>query len=139
MSATQTRTGSCLCEANKFTVKGDPMLFVVCHCTNCKRQTGTAFMSNALFKEENIDFTSSQNLGQYSDSKTQSGSTIVRQFCNTCGSSMFIRPDQGKKLTGVWAIPVGLIDGSDTWTPTKEVFVEKKCSFVKELAINSPQ
>ncbi|THU92981.1 DUF636 domain-containing protein [Dendrothele bispora CBS 962.96] len=140
MSATQTRTGSCLCEANKFTVKGDPTLFIVCHCTNCKKQTGTAFMSNVMFKEENVDLTGCQDVGQYADSKTQSGSTIFRHFCNKCGSSMFVKPDETRKM-GIVIIPFVLIDGSDAWNigPTKEAFAEKKCSFVKELAINSPQ
>ncbi|THU92980.1 hypothetical protein K435DRAFT_757802 [Dendrothele bispora CBS 962.96] len=138
MSAGQTRAGSCLCEANKFTVKGDPIYFSVCHCTNCKKQSGTAFMSNVAFKEENVDLAGSQSLGQYTDTKIRSGLIIHRHFCNRCGSSMFIKPDP-RNMKGVWVIPSALIDGFDDWTPSKEDFPENRCSFVKALEFNFPE
>lgn len=46
-----TRTGSCLCRAVKYEVIGEPVTIRVCHCGNCKKATGAAFMTNGFFKE----------------------------------------------------------------------------------------
>ncbi|THU92984.1 hypothetical protein K435DRAFT_967480 [Dendrothele bispora CBS 962.96] len=136
MSSSQTREGTCLCEANKFTVKGDPMSYFVCHCSNCKKQAGSAFTACVVFKDENIDLTGSQNMGQFADSKTKSGSTMIRHFCNKCGSTMLARPDQNH-LPNNWIVPASLIEGHEAWTPQKEFFSENKCAFVKDLEIIS--
>ncbi|KAK7466322.1 hypothetical protein VKT23_005049 [Stygiomarasmius scandens] len=134
----EVRTGSCLCEKNKFTVKGNPLFYVLCHCSNCKRSTGSAFMANVVFEDENVDLTNAKHLGAYSDSGTKSGSTIIRHFCTNCGSTMFVRPDKNK-LAGAWIIPAPLIDKFEAWTPEKEVFPESKCAFVKALETSAPK
>ena len=46
------RTGSCLCQSIKYTVTGEPLTFRVCHCVNCKKASGSAFMTNAFYKDE---------------------------------------------------------------------------------------
>ncbi|THU92979.1 DUF636 domain-containing protein [Dendrothele bispora CBS 962.96] len=132
-----TREASCLCGGIKFTVKGDPFLYILCHCSNCKKASGSAFLANAWFKEEDINIISSEALGTYMDSATKSGSPINRQFCTKCGSTMFIRPDERnlKKGGAICVVPAPLVDGYTAWTPHRELFVEEKCPFVKDLLI----
>ena len=36
-------TGRCLCGSVTYSADADPIVQAVCHCTNCQRQTGTAF------------------------------------------------------------------------------------------------
>lgn len=45
-------SGSCLCGNVKYTITGTPSLNVVCHCINCKKASGSAFMANGMYKEE---------------------------------------------------------------------------------------
>ena len=49
-SGPRTRSASCLCGAIKFDITGDPVTFMVCHCVNCQKATGSVFMSNTFFK-----------------------------------------------------------------------------------------
>jgi len=44
--------GSCLCKSVQYTLRGNPITFRVCHCMNCKKSTGSAFMTNVFFFDE---------------------------------------------------------------------------------------
>ena len=52
MSSSTVRSGSCLCKSIKYEIIGDPITFRVCHCMNCRKATGSAFMSNLVFSKE---------------------------------------------------------------------------------------
>lgn len=44
--------GSCLCHKVQYELTGEPFTFFVCHCVNCRKATGSAFMSNGFFKPD---------------------------------------------------------------------------------------
>lgn len=52
LSMASTHHGSCLCSAIKYEITGDPFTYLVCHCINCKKATGAAFMANAFFRTD---------------------------------------------------------------------------------------
>src|SRR5262249_60405819 len=39
----QPRQGGCQCGTVRYEVAGDPLMVVVCHCSDCQRQSGSAF------------------------------------------------------------------------------------------------
>lgn len=43
------REGGCLCGTVRYRVKGNPVRASVCHCTFCKRRTGSALGMLVLF------------------------------------------------------------------------------------------
>ncbi|KAF5353160.1 hypothetical protein D9758_008713 [Tetrapyrgos nigripes] len=126
------RKGSCLCGQNTFLVTGNPSLYVICHCVNCQKATGTAFMSNGMFKEEDVDFTGCKQITIYNDSATRSGRTSPRRFCTVCGSKLYIH-ENADHMKDIVIIPMALIDDFQDWAPHEEVFEETKCPFVKEI------
>ena len=38
--------GGCPCGANRYVIEAYPLLLYVCHCTDCQRQSGSAFAMN---------------------------------------------------------------------------------------------
>lgn len=52
MAAQEGSTGGCLCGTIQYRIAGTPQRTIVCHCDNCQRVTGSAFMVNAWFKEK---------------------------------------------------------------------------------------
>ncbi|KAF7309947.1 Duf636 domain protein [Mycena indigotica] len=111
-----TRLGSCLCKKIRFSVIGDPFSYAVCHCTNCKKFAGSAFMTNAFFNPDaaqNVHVTEGQEfLKSYEDSSTTSGKTLLRSFCSGCGSSLFLSSPVDKK----WIIvPPSAVDDAHSW------------------------
>src|SRR5262245_6411753 len=47
---TQTLSGSCLCRGVRYTVIGELQRFVHCHCSRCRKSTGTGHATNLFVK-----------------------------------------------------------------------------------------
>ena len=47
-------TARCACGAASILVQGEPVQYIVCHCTNCKRRTGSAFGISASFQGADV-------------------------------------------------------------------------------------
>lgn len=75
-------TGGCLCGAIRYEVREDPIYIGHCHCNRCRRSSGAAFLTAALFPEGSIEWTT-QTPKLYSSS-----AHVDRGFCPKCGSSL---------------------------------------------------
>ena len=53
MSAT--REGGCACGAVRYRLTSDPLFVHCCHCLNCQRQTGSAFVINLLIEADRLE------------------------------------------------------------------------------------
>jgi hypothetical protein len=53
MSAT--REGGCACGAVRYRLTSDPLFVHCCHCLNCQRQTGSAFVINLLIEADRVE------------------------------------------------------------------------------------
>lgn len=69
--------GGCRCGAVRYTLEGEPFTAGLCHCTDCRRETGSAFLYYADWLPEQIAI-----IGRY---ETYEG----RSFCPRCGSALF--------------------------------------------------
>jgi hypothetical protein len=84
------KTGSCLCGAVKFECDEPLRPIVICHCTQCRKQTGSVMHATAV-DNEHLRMTETRGLKWY-----RASSWAQRGFCGECGSSMFWKPDNGK-------------------------------------------
>jgi hypothetical protein len=50
-----TLTGGCSCGAVRYRLIDAPMFVHCCHCLDCQRQTGSAFVLNALLEAERVE------------------------------------------------------------------------------------
>lgn len=74
---TKEYTGGCRCGAVRYRLRGEPFKAGLCHCTDCRRETGSAFLYYADWLPDQITVT-----GAY---QTYEG----RSFCPHCGSALF--------------------------------------------------
>jgi len=91
-----------------------------CHCDDCQKATGTGHVSIAFFKEDEVDIKGETN--SYG-SVTDSGSTITRYFCPTCGSRLFGINSTSENIIGV---SVGTLDDSSWFKPEVIVYNKRK-------------
>ncbi len=49
------REGGCACGAVRYRLASEPLFTHCCHCLNCQRQTGSAFVINLLIETDRVE------------------------------------------------------------------------------------
>ena len=49
------REGGCACGAVRYRLRSEPLFVHCCHCLNCQRQTGSAFVVNLLIESDRVE------------------------------------------------------------------------------------
>ena len=49
------REGGCSCGAVRYRLTSEPLFVHCCHCRNCQRQTGSAFVVNVLIEADRVE------------------------------------------------------------------------------------
>jgi hypothetical protein len=52
---THSREGGCACGEVRYRFTSDPLFVHCCHCLNCQRQTGSAFVINLLIETDRVE------------------------------------------------------------------------------------
>ena len=80
--------GGCLCGQIRFTILAEPQGARMCWCRDCQRIASGSPTVNVLFAEEAVHYTGEMTkLTMIADS----GNTVERGFCPTCGAQMYSR------------------------------------------------
>lgn len=120
MSGKGFAAGQCLCGEVNFSIFSEPLRMAQCHCDDCQKITGTGHVSIAFFKEDDVHIKGeTKSYGSITDS----GSTITRYFCPTCGSRLFGINSASEKIIGV---SVGTLDDSTWFKPEVIVYNKRK-------------
>ena len=85
MSTAQTTraTGSCLCGAVRYEVRGGLRKVVYCHCGQCRKTSGH-FVAATACDTDALVMLEDSGLAWF-----ESSDIAARGFCTTCGSSLF--------------------------------------------------
>ena len=112
--------GSCLCGAVKFEVSGAPTRFYHCHCSRCRKVTGTGHASNIFLQPATLSWLSGDELVHVF--KVPEAKRFTNSFCATCGSRL---PRQAKDSDMVM-IPAGSLDDAAPIAPQARIFFESR-------------
>ena len=123
-----TRTASCACGALTARASGDPVRISVCQCLECKRRTGSAFAWNATWPADQVEVVGP--FASYTRSSDE-GFWGRMHFCAQCGVTVFYEIE---RRPGIISIPVGAFADPDFPAPMVEVYGEKRCPWLPELA-----
>ena len=118
----QTLRGSCLCGALKFVVNGELDRFYHCHCSRCRKATGTGHASN-LFLKGTLHWDSGEELVQVF--KLPEAERFSNSFCRICGG----RVPRFIEAMGMVFIPAGSLDEEPTLHPQARIFVGSRTAW----------
>ena len=119
-------TGSCLCGAVKYEVRGEFQSAVYCHCSRCRKAGGSAFASNAVLAAK--DFAVVQGKEALKTFSTPQG--VHRQFCGNCGSPLVSRRDN---VPDVVRLRLGSLDTPLANGPQAHIYVGSKAAWFEIL------
>jgi hypothetical protein len=81
------REGGCSCGEVRYRLASDPLFVHCCHCLNCQRQTGSAFVINLLIETDRVELLSGEPVAVDVPRDDGSAQRIFR--CPTCQVAVF--------------------------------------------------
>lgn len=117
---TAVHTGSCLCGAVRYEVRGLLRDSIACHCSQCRKTSGH-YWSATRCKTADLHLMEDRGLRWF-----RSSADARRGFCQHCGSSLFWRPD-GADTTSIGS---GTLDGPSGLKTMCHIYVADKGNYV---------
>ena len=87
------RTGSCQCGRVAYAVTGITGPLYCCHCTECRKQSASAFGMSLAARREDLRL--QRGTPRMWSRKAASGRTLYCMFCGDCGSRLWHENDAG--------------------------------------------
>src|SRR3712207_3143709 len=118
-----TREGGCACGEVRYRLNADPLIVHACHCLNCQRQTGTAFVINALIETDRLEVVS--GAPRRVDAPRDRGVQPIYR-CPTCQVALFSEYD----LPWLRFVRAGTLDDPHGVAPDVHIYVRSKQAWV---------
>lgn len=122
---TDSYTGACGCGKVTYRMSSAPMFVHCCHCQECQKQTGSAYVLNAIIEADRVSCT-----GETTEHKLATpsgkGQTITR--CASCGTAVF--SSYLVRLGKLTYVRVGTLDNPDLCPPDAQIFTASKQAWV---------
>jgi hypothetical protein len=116
--------GGCACGAVRYRLTSDPLIVHCCHCRNCQRQTGSAFVINLLIEADRMELLTGEP--QPVDVPRDDGSVQRIYRCPSCQVAVFSeygRPE-------VRFVRGGTLDDPAAVTPDVHIYTRSKVPWV---------
>ncbi len=119
------REGGCACGAVRYRLTSDPLFVHCCHCLNCQRQTGSAFVINALIETDRVELLAAE---PQPVSVPRSGGKKQRIWrCPTCQVALYSQYTSPR----VRFVRGGTLDEPSSIEPDVHIFTRSKVPWVK--------
>ena len=116
--------GGCACGEVRYRLTSEPLFTHCCHCLNCQRQTGSAFVINLLIEADRVELSAGEP--QPVD-VPRSGGKKQRIFrCPTCQVAVFSRYTGA----GIRFVRAGTLDDPSRVAPDVHIYTRSKLSWV---------
>ena len=117
--------GGCQCGDVRYAITGEPRLTVACHCTDCQRQSGSAFGMTLVVNES--DFRLVQGEVKTWSSVSDAGRAKLGAFCPRCGTRVYHKPEWRRNCISV---KPGTFDDTHWLEPDMHIWTRSKQPWV---------
>lgn len=115
--------GSCLCGDVAYEVSGEVRGFYHCHCSRCRKSSGTGHASNIIVITDDVTWTrGEEKLARYNVPEAKRFAAV---FCTRCGSMM----PRHSPEAHVVAIPAGTLDHEPLTAPAARIFMDSRAQW----------
>jgi hypothetical protein len=122
---TETLEGGCTCGAARYRLASAPMFVNCCHCTWCQRETGGAFVINAIIETTRLEVTRGETLAVATP--TESGTPQVIHRCPACHAALWSH--YGGRGYAAF-VRAGTLDRPGAVKPDAHIFTRSKLPWV---------
>ena len=120
-----TLEGGCACGQVRYRLQSAPMFVHCCHCRECQRQTGSAFVINALIETDRVE----RLAGDTKEVPVpgESGTPQIIHRCPACEVALWSHYGGRRRLSFV---RVGALDGPAAAPPDVHIYTRSKLPWV---------
>lgn len=118
--------GGCQCGRLRYELSAPPLMLYACHCTNCQKQTGSAFVLSTAILENTLAFTDGEPAKI--EWTADSGAKRYGLFCGDCGGR--ICNGQTPSI-GVLSLRAGTFDDKSWLRPAAHIWVKSAQAWIK--------
>ncbi len=115
-------SGGCLCGYIRYEYFGQLGPSSYCYCSDCRKETGSAFSVLIRLEEKHFKITTGNNIKSFMKAGG-SGNQISRNFCPNCGSSIFSKPELHPGY--IW-VRAGTLDDPSLVDPVHQSWTDSK-------------
>ena len=128
MSAPGNLAGGCACGAIRYRLTNAPMIVHACHCRDCQKQTGSAFVINLWIERQFVEMSGKEPVAF----RLPSGSSgkphdVLR--CAKCGTAVWSRYHAAPGDTVL--LRAGTLDDPSLTTPDVHIFTRSKLPWLE--------
>ncbi len=111
--------GSCLCGSVRYEIQGAVGPSYYCHCSLCRKVSGSAFSSNAVVDFDAFAYTAGRDRVR----AFTNAAGVSREFCMDCGSPLRVTQDRQMRLR------IGSLDTGLPESPAMHIYVGSKAEW----------
>lgn len=115
-------SGGCQCGAVNYTSSTPPEFGAHCHCEHCRKTTGGEHLSAVFVPKSSFSYEGKTTIYE---TEGDSGVTLQRHFCPTCGASLFLEHEP----KGGYFIMAGTLDNIELFKADFQLFCKHKASW----------
>ena len=116
--------GGCTCGAVRYRLTSDPLFVHCCHCLNCQRQTGSAFVINVLIETDRVEVTAGN--ARSVEVPRDDGSTQEVLRCPECQVALYSH----YTYPAISFVRAGTLDEPASVSPDVHIFTRSKLPWV---------
>jgi hypothetical protein len=117
--------GGCSCGATRYRLTSAPMFVNCCHCKDCQRQTGSAFVVNAIIEADRVVVSGEEPIAI--QVPTDSGRPHFINRCRSCQIALWSTYGGRHQVRFV---RVGTLDDPTALQPGAHIFTRSKLPWV---------
>lgn len=124
MSITLPAEGGCTCGEVRYRLNGEPVFLTICHCTECQRQSGSAFGMSLRMRRGDVILTRG-DLKRWIRI-ADNGNAVGLAFCANCGTRIWHEPEEQEFVH----IKPGTLDDTSGLEPRYQSYTTRKHAWI---------
>ena len=117
--------GSCSCSFVKYSINDAPLFTHACHCNDCKKSTGSAFVVHSMILQNCFEVKEGEL--EATTLPTGSGAGYKPFFCKKCGTYIYCKYE---KAPGRIIIRTSTLDEPQNFPPQAHIFTRTKVNWI---------
>ena len=113
-------TGGCVCGGTRYALKSRPFALIDCHCIDCRRSAGAAYITWGSVPREDLVVTRGEP-------RNIAHADRIRSFAVCCGTHLFFEDTKDSDMIDV---TIASLDDPTPFAPQKAIWLEDKLPWV---------